>query len=418
MSQPAPHYAHSPRVWVGGILAIFTVFGLGFGSWLSRLPATRDHLGASTFEMSLIGLGIAAGSVIGLLISGRTVTWLGPRRTLTVGAIVQAVAMPLATILFWTEATIPGVVCLFVYGFAFSTSDVAMNVSGAAAERALGRPRMPALHAGFSLGSVSAMGIGALAEKFGVPVPVHVSIIFALVLIVALVAVRLVPHDEHAALRASQTATAASAVTGSIPVIPPNASVDPAPSRSPWRDPRILLIGLITLSMSLAEGVAADWMPLALVDGRGIANATGTLVLGVFFVCMTATRFAGAALLTRFGRVPVLRGGALLCTIGVLIVILVPAVWASVIGAALWGIGCALGFPVGMSAAADRPATAVRDVATVSAIAYTAFLLGPMMIGFLGEHFGLLQAFWPLAAIVLLSGLVAAAAREPGTAKR
>jgi MFS family permease len=166
------------------------------------------------------------------------------------------------------------------------------------------------------------------------------------------------------------------------------------------------------MSMALAEGTAADWLPLALVDGRGLSNELGALILGVFFVSMTVTRVAGSPILHRFGRVAVLRGGAILCAVGVVTVILVPHTWAIVIGAICWGIGCALGFPVGISAAADNPETAVRDVAAVSAVAYTAMLLGPMAFGFLGEHIGLLSAFWLLAAVALLGGLAASAARE------
>ena len=109
-----------------------------------------------------------------------------------------------------------------------------------------------------------------------------------------------------------------------------------------------------------------------------------------------------------------LRGGAILCGIGVLLVIVLPTIWGIVLGALLWGVGCALGFPVGISAAADNRETAVRDVAAVSAIAYTAMLVGPMAFGFLGEHIGLLTAFWALVAIALLSAFVAGAAREQG----
>jgi cyanate permease len=84
----------------------------------------------------------------------------------------------------------------------------------------------------------------------------------------------------------------------------------------------------------------------------------------------------------------------------------------------LWGVGCAFGFPIGVSAAADRPQTAIRDVAAVSAIAYTAYLLGPMMIGFLGDIFGLLSAFWVLIVFSLVVVVFAGWAREPGRASR
>lgn len=403
--------------WVNGILLIFTLLGLGFGSWLSRLPAVRDHVGASTFEMSVYGLCLAVGSLVGLMLSGRTISKLGSRRALALGVVAQAIAMPLATTLIWSGALIPGLAVLFCYGFAFSTSDVAMNVSGASAERALGKPRLPLMHAGFSLGSVSAMGIGALAEMWLIPVPVHLTAVFLLIVVVGGFSLRLIPPDSETS--GADAATPVTTHSGPIPLPVPaeaaaaSAAAPPIRPHSPWRDPRILLVGLIAMSMSLAEGTAADWLPLSLADGRGLANEVGALMLGIFYVSMTGTRLVGSMILSRFGRVPVLRGGAILCGIGVVIVILAPVTWGIVIGTLMWGVGCALGFPVGISAAADNPKTAVRDVAAVSAIAYTAMLVGPMAFGFLGEHIGLLTAFWALVGIALLSAFVAGAAREP-----
>ncbi|MEJ6488563.1 MFS transporter [Leucobacter sp. USCH14] len=397
--------------WTYGVLVIFALLGFGFSSWLGRIPALRDHLGASTLEMSWLGLSLALGSLTGLVFSGRTVSWLGPRRTLVIGIAGQTLMLPTAATLFWIDATAPAIACLVLYGLTFGTSDVAMNVSGAGAERALGKPRMPLLHAAYSLGSVSAMGVSALAETSGIIVPVHLGGTYALILIIAIFALPNLPSGnvEHTTPDSPSNVhtgpTSIPVAAGGIPV--------PHASYSPWRQPRILVIGLIAMSMALAEGTASDWLPLALADGRGFANESAALTLGIFFVSMTLVRIGGSWLLTRFGRVQVLRGGAILVLAGLVLVILVPFSWASVVGAVCWGVGCALGFPIGISAAADNPATATRDVAAVSAIAYTAFLLGPMGIGFLGEHLGLLQAFWPLAAFSAFVFVAARAAREP-----
>lgn len=407
--------------WVLGVLVIFTLFGAGFGSWLARLPAVRDHLGATTFEMSIIGLVLALGSLLGLVFAGRTVSLLGPRRTLFWSALGQAVAMPLGAVLLWVGLPAPGVLLLAAYGVCFSTGDVAMNVSGANAERAVGTPRMPLLHAGYSFGGVSAMGIGALAEVLGVPVPVHLSVVFAVVAVCAIIAVRGVPASELSEPKLvppTPPSTGAQAVntnTGPIHYIDPEsiAPTAPTPARySPWRDPRILLIGFITLALSLNEGTATDWLPLALTDHRAFTNSAAALALGLFFVSMMVTRIFGGPLIERWGRVTILRCSAVLVAAAIVLVNVVPDSWGGYACALLWGVGSALGFPIGISAAADHPARAVRAVATVSAIAYAAFLIGPMAIGFLGEHFGLLNAFWPLIAFLAFVFVAAPAARE------
>ena len=418
---PAPHASR----WTASVLVVFTMFGFGLGNWLSRLPAVRDHLGASTLEMSVLGLVLASGSVAGLVFAGRSVTWLGPRRAMLLCALGQAVCMPLAATLLWAGMLVPGAVAIALFGLCFSTGDVAMNVSGAAAERALGRVRMPLLHAGYSFGGVTAMGVGALAERLGVPVPLHLAAVFALIVVCVAGALVFVPRvePEPHGLGAEGPGSEGSGADGSGAE---SAGAEGRDARgtgtapgagsgySPWRDRRILLIGFIVMSMSIAEGTASDWLPLALADHRGYSNATAALALGVFFVSMMATRIAGAWLLARFGRVRILRGGAVLVAVSIVLLFALPLTWMGVAAAALWGIGVALGFPIGISAAADNPATAVRDVATVSAIAYAAFLVGPMLIGVLGEHFGLLTAFLPLVLFLAFVCVAAGAARETG----
>ena len=57
-----------------------------------------------------------------------------------------------------------------------------------------------------------------------------------------------------------------------------------------------------------------------------------------------------------------------------------------------------------------------RRVGAVATIGYVAFLAGPPLLGFLGEHLGLRDAMWVVLAFVVLSLLTSAVARERGTA--
>ena len=180
-----------------------------------------------------------------------------------------------------------------------------------------------------------------------------------------------------------------------------------------WRDRRTLLIGLIVLGMAFAEGSANDWLALAMVDGHGVDNATGALVFGIFVTAMTVGRVVGVYLLDRFGRVPVLRVSAVLAGVGLVVVIFAPIAWLAGIGVVLWGLGSALGFPVGMSAAADDPRNAAARVSAVATIGYLAFLVGPPLVGFVGEHVGLLNALLMVLALVAVAGIVSPAARKP-----
>ncbi|WP_367882230.1 MFS transporter [Rathayibacter oskolensis] len=152
-------------------------------------------------------------------------------------------------------------------------------------------------------------------------------------------------------------------------------------------------------------------MTLAMVDGHGADMTTAAIVFGVFVGAMTVGRVLGGPVLDHFGRVPVLRGSAVLAVVGILLFILAPVDALVIVGAVAWGLGCSLGFPVGMSAAAEGPHSAAR-VSAVATLGYVAFLVGPPLIGFLGEHFGILNALFLVLALVVVAGLASPAARS------
>ncbi|MDQ3663587.1 MAG: MFS transporter, partial [Actinomycetota bacterium] len=174
-----------------------------------------------------------------------------------------------------------------------------------------------------------------------------------------------------------------------------------------------LLIGLLDCSFALVEGVANDWLALALVDGHGTSQTLGAIGLGVFVAAMTIGRLGGAAVLDRYGRAPVLRATAVLAALGVGTVVAADPLPLVIVGAVLWGLGASLGFPVGMSAAADQQDRAPTRVAVVSSIGYTAFLAGPPLVGYLAEAVGILRGLLVVVAAAGVGGLVAFATSPP-----
>lgn len=386
--------------WRNAIFVIFALPGIAIASWVSRLPAVRDALHLNPAEVGLLIFGMAAGSIVGLLASSHVVARTGAIATLSWGIVGTAVGLTIAGV----GATMPNFAITFaglvVFGGSSGITDVAMNVSGAANERALGRSIMPVFHAFFSFGTMAGAGIGALAEATHVPIAIHLGTAGVAIVAGMLVARRfLLP--EH--------------VVGDDgePLSSDDHSLTWRGRLAIWADSRTLLIGVLVLAAAFAEGSANDWLAIAMVDGHGVSNASGALVFGVFVTAMTVGRLTGVFLLDRFGRVPVLRGSFLLAAGGLLIVIFVPNPWIAAAGAVLWGLGSALGFPIGMSAAADDPRTAAARVSAVATIGYFAFLVGPPVIGLLGQRVGVLYALLVVLVLAAIGALVAGAAREP-----
>jgi hypothetical protein len=81
------------------------------------------------------------------------------------------------------------------------------------------------------------------------------------------------------------------------------------------------------------------------------------------------------------------------------------------LGILVWGCGAALGFPVGMSAAADDPARSAVRVSVVATIGYGAFLGGPPLLGALADKVGTLHALLAVTCLMVPAALTVFAAR-------
>jgi MFS family permease len=386
----------SPRILHArtGVAVAFIMNGLVMGSFFARTPAVRDALGLTAAQLGLLLLCISMGAISGLPLSGPIVARFGPGRTVLCGALVGGVGLVAVgggLLAGSVLVTAPG---LYLTGLGIGSWDVAMNVEGADVERHLGRSLMPRLHAGFSLGTVAGAGIGAAAAAIGVPLA-------AQVLSLAVLA----PVSMAAATRRFLPAAAPVAKREGVPTRGFGA-------RDAWREPRTLLVGVMVLGFAFTEGSANDWMAVAMVDGYGTGETVGAVAFGVFVSAMTVGRVLGGSALDRFGRVPVLRVTAVFGLAGLFLVLLGGSPQVAVAGAVLWGLGAALGFPVGMSAGADDPTRAAVRVSVVSSIGYTAFLAGPPLIGLLAEHTGILRALFVVVAALVL-GLAASGASRP-----
>jgi len=391
-SPPAP-----ARGWRAAVFSFFFLNGLALAVWMARLPSVRDDLSIGVDSVGMLGLGLAGGSIAGLLLAGPLLARLGARRSLVIGMIGLAVGVTAvgasSSLLHSGPLVFAG---LALTGVSNAFADVVMNVEGADAERAYGRTLMPRLHAGFSLGGVFGAVVGAATAGAGLPVVAFFAPMGLVILLGGLIAVRWIPRRPELG---DDTATA-----------PPFRDRLRA-SLSVWRDPRLLLIGFTLLAFAFAEGSANDWIAIATVDGRHLDNTAGAAGYGLFVGVMTVLRFFGGPLLDRFGRVPVLRASILVAVAGIILFVFVPGPLAAAAGILLWACGASFGFPVAITAASEGPQGPQR-VAAAALMGYAAFLVGPPVLGFIGEHAGILLAFLPPAGLLVLALLTVQSLRE------
>lgn len=371
---------------------VFAINGFVFASWAARIPAVTRILDLTAGEMGFLLLSIAAGSVIALPMAGTVVARLGTASTIRVGGFTAALGGLIVAISLALGNVPLTAVGLFFFGVGIGLWDVAQNIEGAAVERHLGRTLMPQFHAGFSGGALIGALVGAGLSAINVSMPAHLLAIVVLVSASMIVVPRYFLPDVQ---QAAAPESAGASVKG----------------RSAWLEKRTLLVGLVVLGAALTEGAANDWIAKASVDGLGTSESGGAIMFAVFVASMTIFRFVGARLIDAYGRVPVLYGSLGAALVGLVIFVLAPNVWLAGIGAIFWGAGAAMGFPMGMSAAADDPARAAARVSVVSTIGYVAFLAGPPLLGFLGDHVTIRWALLAIAVAIVASILTVPAAK-------
>ena len=219
------------------VALVFALNGFCFATLASRVPDLRESLDLTNGALGALLLSVAVGSMIGMPASGHLIERFGAGAVVRLGAVVDLVGLVVAGAMATAGSALGASVGLLAYGFGTGVWDVAMNVDGAAVERELGRSIMPRFHAGWSLGTFTGAGVGAVAAGLGVPLAVHYAVAPAAAVLVAVVASRrLLPAGED------------------------DEDADATASRSAWLEPRTLAIGFMVLAFTLAEGAANDWL--------------------------------------------------------------------------------------------------------------------------------------------------------------
>jgi MFS family permease len=374
-----------------GNLVTFAASGFLFASWLSRIPDVKRLLDIGTGTLSFLLLALAVGSLVGLPVAGRVCDRFGTKNTVRFGAAfgIAGLLVTCFSITFSQNLVIP-ITGLVLVGFGIGMWDVAQNLEGSIIEQKLERAIMPWFHAAFSGGTFLGALVGALATRLQTPLAIHLTSIAVLTVLLLLWGT-----NKYIALEAITNA---------------NSQGEKTKNKSAWTEPRTLLIGVMVLAAAFTEGTANDWIAVAFVEGHDATATAGVFGLSAFLLFMTAGRVLGSMALDKFGRVLVLRVLFTATLVGCLLFVFGGQVGAY-FGAAIWGLGASLGFPVGMSAASDDPRRAAARISVVSTIGYCAFLAGPPVVGFLGEAVGILQALLVVGLVSALAFLSVPAAR-------
>ena len=373
------------------VFAAFFLYAFAMGGLFPRVPELQRAMGASEGALGLALIGISSGTFVSLTFAGRLLDRFGHRRALLLLTPTMALCMAIASF-----ATAPWMlyVLLLPCGLCIGALEIVVNLEADRVEHQGGRRIMNRAHGFWSMGFFVAGLFGAALSQAGVGVHSHLLLDALLVL----VATRLLLGGFEAAPHRDG---------GSDAHIPHVARPTAA----------ILALVLVTLSAMVLEGAGAEWSGIYMRDvfstapfATGIAVATGAMMQAI-------TRYFADAFVERFSPVGVARVLLSALGVGAGMVLFAPNVAVAFAGFALMGVGTSVIFPLAMSAAAQRTdRSAAINVAALSQSSFVVFLLGPPLLGFVAQHWGIRWSFGLGLPLVALSLAVAGVLRpDAGT---
>ncbi len=370
---------------------IFFANGAALGSWVPHIPDAKHVLGLTNSVLGFALLAMAAGSLVGLPVSGALTARFGSRATTTAAILAVVLATPLP-ILAPSLSTFA--LALALLGIANGAVDVAMNAQAISIEQRIGKAIMSTFHGLFSAGGLAGAAGAALAMSAGAAPRAHLLATSAGLFLVSAVAVGF--------LLPTATSTAARSPMFQLP-------------RGP-----LLGLGALALCALLAEGAIGDWAAVYLRDDAEASAELAAAGFAAFSLAMTAGRLLGDRAVQRYGGPWVLSAGAGVAAALLATGLLAGGTSAMLLGLAAVGLGLANAVPILFSAAGKLTAVPPSiGIAAVSTAGYCGFLLGPPVIGLAAERFGLgtgLGLVVIALAAIALSGsgrIVAGAAEQP-----
>ncbi|MFJ2393596.1 MFS transporter [Streptomyces sp. NPDC087843] len=424
------------------LTAFFALDGFVFAGWVVRIPAIKEQTGASASTLGLALLGVSAGAVITMTLTGRLCRRFGNHPVTVVCAVILSLSVALPPLTHSAAAL--GAV-LLVFGSAYGGINVAFNSAAVDLVAALRRPIMPSFHAAFSLGGMIGAGLGGLVAGSLSPTRHLLGLTFIGLLVTA-VAGRVLMREEAPAApdrphHGEAPGTPDGTHHGEAPGTPdrthhgeapgtpdrthhgdaPRASDRPRATEE--REPRrtdsrtrvlVLVFGVIALCTAYGEGALADWGALHLEQDLEAHPGVAAAGYSCFALTMTIGRLSGTALLERLGRTRILVVGGATAAAGMLLGSLAPSAWAALLGFAITGFGLANIFPV----AIERAGTLAGPggVAAASTLGYGGMLLGPPAIGFMADWFSLPTALTSVAALAAVAAVIGFTTRRVAVA--
>jgi len=360
------------------VALFFFLAGCLTASWSSRIPEIQHKLQLDNAAFGVVLFGIPAGLTIGLLLAGRLVAHYGARSVMFIAAITGSVVLVLTS---YAVTAWQLMVALFFMGMTRTFFNLSINTGAVELQKEYTRPILSTFHGIWSMACFLAAAFGTLMIIQNVRPALHFPLVAAVVVLLACVFIGYVKKMHR------------------------------TNERRPFfvkPDRYLFYLGLIALCAMLCEGAMFDWGVNYFEKVVKTEKRFVTAGYTSFIVAMAIGRLVGDRFIAAFGVYRMLRFNAVMMASGFLLAALFPLLLPAAAGFLLIGLGDSILIPmIYILASKTSKMSSNYALQAVTLIGYGGFLIGPLFIGNVSQHFGMAAAFFCLGAVCLVIVLLA-----------
>lgn len=357
-------------------LAGFVVIGIGWASFSAQMPVIKAQVGVGdAFWGTLILVG-STGALMAM--------WLAPLvyRLLGAWALIAGIAVMILGFLLTGIAQGPVVVgfALFLAAAGSGVGDVLANAEVSEAEAASGRNLMNLNHGLFSVAyALAAIAVGAARAAGMGPFTIFagMGVVVALFMLWMKLPDRRLPLDEAGEVQGMPYAL-------------------------------IWVGGLVVLAAFLGEAASEGWSALHVERTLGGGPAEGALGPALLGTGMAVGRLGAHVFGAGWPPMRVMVIASCIAGAGLALAGAAPTVTIAYVGFLLGGLGVSVVGPIalGLVGQAVSPRHRLAAISQAAALGYAAFFLGPVIMGYVSEGFGLRVSFYVIGAVMLVVAAV------------
>ena len=353
-------------------IAALSAVGVFWGCFAVMVPDFKSAVGATDGVFGLCLMMSSVGGIIAMYSAPRVGLYLG-RRLLPVAGVMLA----LVGMLPFLAASIPAFgAAMFLLGMAMSFYDISANMRIAALEARHGMHLQNLNHAMFSFSFAASAYLTTLARTAGWSPAEVLPWLAAALLVLA-----------FAASEGRDWTPAPSHHEG-------------GGSRMPWGV--VLMAAAILFAAFVSENANESWSALHIERTLGAPAGEGGLGPTMLGLTMGIGRMSGQLLTARLGDFRLIFWGAVLGTIGLVLLALAPSQNIAVTGVGLFGLGVAVMVPTANAILSRMVPAGLQGIAISRAwmIGFSGFFVGPSLVGAIAQATSLRVSFLVVAAVM------------------